>query len=319
MPEMSQENHSIRWSLRHIVVGVVAGVTIGVIGYWAQGYIWRPEVVFHVSERDTIFGPKLARDAALAMQRTLWREGMQKMVTRLEGKVRELGLQPADEERPDQAKQAEDSMDEDEAWRKTGELFSELQDEVLRQNIAASAVFPDKYVKVEVVNRGRKPAKDLRLALKLPGNVVDCVVECPSRPSIEYKRLTAIDDIFQVGLEIPEEEIPTFVRGNRLTVEVWYGDPNLGQGAKEQHPEWPAEREITVQHSGGLAAEVISPLSEPQVVFVHPLIGVLVLLLPFLMVLILWRRFRTSPARMEAIADLHELTREVGGPPNGKQ
>lgn len=261
---------SWKWKFATLLAVVVAGFAT-LLGTVGDRYVWCPELVYELSERETIFGPKIAREVAEALQRRT-------LLSMVKGTTERLQAEAAARE-PDSEPATENEGD-----HKTGEeiidFMASMQFDLLKETISPEVLFPNRYAKVRVANRGRGTAKNVRLVLKVPGVVVEHQVQCASRPGIQTQLIYALDGEVPVGIEIRESEIPELVSGYDLSVEVWYARAQLGEPFRAVYPEWPVETSVEVRHSEG-GARRVDPLQTPKVDYkvLWLFLGVVVLVL----------------------------------------
>jgi len=245
-----------RWLLNPLVA--IAGIIVALIIGLGPRYLWGPNLVYEVSERETVFGPKIAREIAVAINRQFFetwfedaQEKLQKAVDKQPDKAPDESGEGAGEVGKDPAALPADVK------AQLGALAS-MSMEPIKSGMSAARLFPDKYVKVRLRNWGRGPARKVKLIVTVPGVIAEKYVECPSYPQIEPKFIYAMDDAFPVGLQIDGSQIDRISSGKELSIEVWYGEGKLKGRLQTIFPDWPEEVSAEIDHEGGNARRVES-------------------------------------------------------------
>ncbi len=250
-------NHpTARWLLNPLV-GIAALIVALIIGLGPR-YLWGPNLVYEVSERETVFGPTIAREMAVAVNREFfetWFEDAQEKFRRAADKQPEKAHDESGEG-ADEVEKEPPALPAD-VKAQLGALASMSMDPI-KSTVSVARLFPDKYVKVRLRNWGRGPARKVKLVVTVPGVIAEKYVECPSYPQIEPKFIYAMDDAFPVGLQIDGSQIDRLSSGKELSIEVWYGERKLEGQLQTIFPDWPEEVSAEIDHEGGNARRVLS-------------------------------------------------------------
>lgn len=248
-----------------LVVATVAATLFGGIG---ERLIFRPQLVYDVVEMDTIFGPKMQLEVATALQKQMIRALMKSAgILDSEG-VAEWNARSSDAESLDEGHLTETNDAGPDLDRLTAAI-STWQISMLKEKLLAHDLFPDRYARLSVTNRGRGPARDVRVALRTPGVVIEHTAGYLGYPRLKGELIKAIDDAVPMGVEVREVHVPRLVPGETLTVEVWYAEypaPAAWQGV---FPDWPKELEVVVSDADrlGRTAEEVAAAQERWALF----------------------------------------------------
>ena len=241
------EDNAWKWVVRS-VLAVLALVIAFFGGGLAERTIWSPDVVYQISQRETMLGPKMTQEYRKALVRTGLSTALKVMTQDVEALKQEL---------------EEVADDEEKVMEKLMELFVDMPAKAAKKQLLAEMLLPDKYVEVRIGNRGRDSADNLSFVLKVPGAIVEQYVQCPAYPNPQVQSIDAWDGEIPVGIEIDKSQIPQMAGGDELTVEVWYSEHTMTEDERAVVRDWPPDISVEIRHDQGAGREIDPLASSP--------------------------------------------------------